>query len=113
MPHHCWVSGLFCNVSLNALYDDLRHRNIPVCTDILEELFCLRRDPELRGGCHIDIPMVVGGISTYKFEDLQVYHVIRGVLITMVGMEYFEIYMCIQGSNKKFPFCSLYFLLRI
>ena len=73
MPHQCWVSGLFCNVSLNALYDDLRHRNIPVCTDILEELFCLRRDPELRGGCHIDIPMVVGGISIYKSFGVQIW----------------------------------------
>ena len=40
---------------LGGLYDDLRHRNIPVCTDILEELFCPRRDPELRGRGHIDM----------------------------------------------------------
>ena len=73
MPHQCWVSGLFCNVSLNALYDDLRHRNIPVCTDILEELFCPRRDPELRGRGHIDIPMVGSGISICKSFGVQIW----------------------------------------
>jgi hypothetical protein len=66
MPHQCGVSGLFCDVSLNRLYDDLRHADVIVGTDILEEFFCFRRDAELRSRGHIDIPMVVSGISIYK-----------------------------------------------
>ena len=72
IPGHCWVSGLFCNVSLNGVDDDMRHRNASVYTDIFEECFCCRRDSELRGGGHRHTFFVVC-ISIFTNGDLQVY----------------------------------------
>ena len=76
MPHHCWVSGLFCDVPFNETDDDLRHRNVSVCTDILKEFFCLRRNAELCGGGHIDIPVV---LLVYLFIQMGIYRYISQI----------------------------------
>ena len=73
MPSQCWVSGLFCDVPFNETDDDLRHRNVSVCTDIFEEVFCRCGDSELCGGGHIDIPVVK---VVYLFSHLEIYRYI-------------------------------------
>ena len=84
MPHQCWVSGslLQCTSQRN-LDDDLRHRDVSVCTDIFEEFFCLRRNAELRSGGHRDIPVV---LLVYLFIQMEIYRYIYDYCVCDVGV---------------------------